>query len=223
MTYRTDKHHRCSIRLRGYDYSRPGAYFITICAQNRECLFGDIVNGEMRLNDAGVMVQSVWDEIPAHYPGIYIDVFIVMPNHIHGIVVVGAAPRGRPDVMVPCGRPGDVTGQNNGQAQGPAATTGGGDGNCTNNGQARGPAPTAGSVGLSLPDVVNRFKSMTTKRYADGAKQNRWPTFSGKLWQRNYYEHIIRNENELNRSRQYIMYNPVKWDTNRENPKTMNR
>src|SRR6056297_3244370 len=98
MKYNSDIHHRRSIRLKEYDYSRAGAYFVTICTQNRECLFGGIVNGEMVSNDAGRMVQTVWDEIPLHYPGIEIDAFVVMPNHIHGIVViVGAAPCGRPD------------------------------------------------------------------------------------------------------------------------------
>ncbi len=77
------------------------------------------------------------------------------------------------------------------------------------------------NAGLSLPDVVHRFKTMTTKRYVDGVKQNHWPTFSGNLWQRNYYEHIIRDENELNRIRQYIMDNPARWDTDRENPKAI--
>ncbi|MFP4040814.1 MAG: hypothetical protein ACLFS7_09760, partial [Desulfosudaceae bacterium] len=98
MKFNSKIHHRRSIRLQGYDYSQAGAYFVTICTQNRECLFGDIADGEMRLNDAGQMVQTVWDEIPAHYPGIDIDAFIIMPNHIHGIIVlVGAAPCGRPE------------------------------------------------------------------------------------------------------------------------------
>ena len=183
-------HHRRSIRLQGYDYSQAGAYFVTVCTQNRECLFGEIVNGEMLLNDAGIMVQSVWDEIPVHYPGIDVDASIVMPNHIHGIVViVGAAPCGRPgfDCTAPCGRPGLAYSQD---------------------GQARGPAPT----GLSLPDVVHRFKTMTTKRYADGVKQNGWSMFPGKLWQRNYWEHIVRNEPELNRIREYIHTNPAQWE-----------
>ncbi len=101
------------------------------------------------------MVQTVWDEIPAHYPGIETDGFVIMPNHIHGIAVIAA--------------------------------------------------------GLSLPDVVHRFKTMTTKRYADGVKQSGWPPFPGKLWQRNYWEHIIGNESELNRIREYIRNNPAKW------------
>ena len=101
-TGRSPVRSRRSIRLRGYDYSQAGAYFITLCTQNRQCLFGEIVDGGMQLNAAGKMVQTVWDEIPAYYPGIDIDEFIIMPNHIHGIVtIVGAAPRGRPDPHLP--------------------------------------------------------------------------------------------------------------------------
>jgi REP element-mobilizing transposase RayT len=176
---------RRSIRLKEYDYSQSGAYFITICAQVRECLFGEIVDWKIALNDAGKMVQAVWDDIPSHYAGIDTDAFIIMPNHIHAIIViVGAAPCGRPD---------------------------------SDNGQARGPAPT-GNTTLSLADVVHRFKTMTTKRYADGVKQNGWPAFAGRLWQRNYYERVIRNEDELNEIRQYITDNPAKWYTDEENP-----
>ena len=94
MKYNPDIHHRRSIRLRGYDYSQKGLYFVTICTQDRLCLFGDIENGEMNLNDAGKMVRTIWDQIPAHYCGVEIDQFVVMPNHIHGIVIiVGAVPR----------------------------------------------------------------------------------------------------------------------------------
>lgn len=86
-------HQRKSIRLPGYDYSQTGVYFVTICTQNRECMFGDIVDGEMQLNDAGWMVQKVWDEMPTYYHRVDIDEFIIMPNHIHGIVdMVGAGP-----------------------------------------------------------------------------------------------------------------------------------
>ncbi len=112
-----------TIRLKEYDYSQAGAYFVTICAQNRECLFGNVVGAgpcacpEMTLNDAGLMVKTVWDEIPAYYPGVDIDAFQIMPNHIHGIIIVGAAPRGRPV----SGQP--QTGKRgNGQPQGVART-----------------------------------------------------------------------------------------------------
>jgi putative transposase len=88
-----NRHHCRFIRLGGYDYTQPGSYFITICTQNRACLFGQIVDGAMVLSDAGRMVQTVWDEIPVHYAGVAIDTFVVMPHHIHGIIVlVGAAP-----------------------------------------------------------------------------------------------------------------------------------
>lgn len=173
MTSTRDFHHRRSVRLQGYDYSQAGAYFITICTQNRERLFGDIVAvgatprgcPEMVLNDAGTMIQTVWNEIPFHYTGTEIDEFIVMPNHIHGIVIIVAG------------------------------TT----------------------RSLSLGDIVHRFKTMTTKRYADGVKQSGWQLFSGRLWQRNYWEHVIRNEMELNRIREYIHGNPTQWESDRLN------
>lgn len=181
-------HHRHSIRLLGYDYSQAGAYFVTICTQGRACLFGDIADGEMRLNDAGGLVQAVWDEIPGHYAGIDIDLFQIMPNHIHGIIIIGITPVG----AGPCACP--EPGQ-------------------THTGQPRGVAPT-----LSLPDVVHRFKTLTTKRYADGVKQYGWTPFPGRVWQRNYYEHIIRNNESLNRIRAYIINNPLQWELDRENP-----
>jgi putative transposase len=186
------RHH--SVRLKNYDYSSAGAYFVTICTQNHECLFGQISVGagpcarpQMFLSEAGRMIRSVWHEIPSHYPGNDIDKFVVMPNHIHGILIVGAGPRACPEnkrkPKSPCGQP-------------------------------QGVAPT----GLSLPDIVHRFKTMTTKQYADGVKQLGWQPFYGKLWQRSYYEHVIRDEDELNEIRQYILTNPLKWALDRENP-----
>ncbi len=98
MKYDPHKHHRRSIRLKGYDYSRAGAYFITICTRNRECLFGDIVDGAMVLNAAGRMIDAVWNAIPEYYPCVDIGTFQIMPNHIHGIIIiVGAGPRACPD------------------------------------------------------------------------------------------------------------------------------
>jgi len=104
VTYDPARHHRRSIRVKGYDYAQPGAYFVTICAQDRECRFGTVADGVMHLNDAGRMVASVWDELPIFYPGVDIDAFVVMPNHIHGIIIlhadpshlVGAGPRACP-------------------------------------------------------------------------------------------------------------------------------
>jgi len=88
MQYNPDKHHRRSIRLQGYDYSQPGIYFITICTKNHECLFGEILNGEMRLNDFGKIAHQCWLEIPNHFPHIQLDEFVIMPDHIHGIIIL---------------------------------------------------------------------------------------------------------------------------------------
>ena len=216
MTYSSDRHRRRSIRLKGYDYRQAGAYFVTICTQDRECVLGDVSDGIVRLNDAGRMAQSVWNEMPAHYPGVELDTFVIMPNHIHGIIVlVRAAPRGRPD---PGERARPDPGERGRERPGQALR---------GSGQARGPAPTGVSAvggseivhaGMSLGDVVHRFKTMTTKRYADGVKKSGWRAFRGRLWQRNYYDHIIRNERELDRVREYIANNPAQWDFDRENP-----
>jgi putative transposase len=174
---------RRSIRLRDFDYAQAGAYFVTMVTQKRECLLGDVLDGQLKLNGAGKQIQSIWDQIPAHYPGVETDVFVVMPNHVHGIIVlVGAGPRARPK------------------------------------GQPQGVAPTEDDSALSLPDIVHRFKTLTTKRYIDGVKQFGWRPFAGRLWQRNYFEHVIRNDESLDRIRQYILDNPARWEFDRENP-----
>ena len=171
---------RRSMRLPGYDYSQPGAYFLTVCTQNRQCLFGEIENTQMRLSDAGQMVQVVWKELTLRYPGVETDAFVIMPNHVHGIIIlVGAGPCACPDTI----------------------------------GQPQGVAPTRG-----LPDVVHHFKTMTIKRYSDGVQQWQWPPYKEKLWQRNYYEHIIRDDKQLNRAREYILNNPLQWALDEDNP-----
>jgi putative transposase len=193
MKHDPDKHHRRSIRLKGYDYSEAGAYFVTICAQGRECLFGDVVDGEMRLDDAGKMVQDVWNDLPTRYPDVETDEFVVMPNHFHGIIViVGAGPCACPGIH---DRPEFRTAQ-------------------PQTGQPQGVAPTV----LSLPDVVHRFKSFTTAEYRNGIRQKNWPPFNGTLWQRNYYEHIIRSEEKMDRIREYIIVNPMRWADDEDNP-----
>jgi len=199
MRYDPDKHHRRSIRLKDYDYRQEGAYFVSICTQNRLCLFGDVVDGEMVLNDAGVAIKQVFNGLPTYCLGLEIDEYVVMPNHVHVVFVltrndVGAGLRACPlsskdkiDKFQP------------------------------DQGHPRRGAPT--DEGRStLPDVVYRFKSWTTKLYSDGVKQNGWEPFPGRLWQRNYYEHIIRNDDELNRILEYIIGNPRNWATDEENP-----
>jgi len=176
------RHHRRSIRLKGYDYTQPGAYFVTICTQNHLFLFGDVVEGRMLLNDAGSMVQTVWEGLPRRFPNVQLDAYVVMPNHFHAIVIIV-------DVHPPVGAP--LVG-----AQKGAGTR---------------PAPALGYI-------VGAFKSMTTNEYIRGVRQFRWTPFPARLWQRNYYEHIIRNEGELDHIRGYIVDNPLRWHLDRENP-----
>ncbi len=185
MKYNPDIHHRRSIRLREYDYSRAGAYFITVCAQDRACLFGDLVDGEMWLNDAGRMVQKWWGELNQKYPTIETDEFVVMPNHFHGVIMIVGA-----DLRV-----------------------------CPNQGTHTG-APLHGSPlpGAPLSRIIQWFKTMTTNEYIRHVKTDGRTAFPGRLWQRNYYEHIIRNDESLNLIREYIMSNPSQWGFDRENP-----
>jgi REP element-mobilizing transposase RayT len=159
MTYNPDIHHRRTIRLRGYDYSVEGMYFVTLCTEGRECLFGDITDEEMRLNNAGRIAERCWSNIPSHFPHVNLDEFIIMPNHIHGILSV-------------------VVGANNHSPQ-------------------NGTAKTIGSV-------VRGFKIGVTRWM-------RANTFIYSVWQRNYWERIIRNEKELRNIREYIRNNPAQW------------
>jgi putative transposase len=201
MSFNHNIHHRRSIRLKGYDYSQAGAYFVTICTKDRECLFGDIA-GEIKVNDAGRMVQKWWNESAAKFGNIELDESVIMPNHFHGIIViVGAALCGRPDLGDHHrlgGRPGlgghpEMDGQwKTGQQR--------------EIGQPHRVAPTVG-------DIIDWFKTMTTNEYIRNVRQKNWSPFPGKLWQRNYYEHIIRNETEMNKIREYIINNPLNWET----------
>ena len=196
--YNPNIHHRRSIRLKGYDYSQPGLYFITICVKNRKHLFGHIADGEMILNDAGQMVESEWLKLPQRFQNIELHKYIVMPNHFHAILqIVGVS------LVV---APNDTTAQNDivdatkkGQPQGIAPT---------------GVAPTGKTVG----DMVGAFESITTVKYIRGVKNKNWKPFDGILWQRNYWEHIIRNEKSYQAISKYILNNPLKWNDDKFNP-----
>ncbi len=169
MKYDPNKHHRRSIRLQGYDYSSAGAYFITICTENRKCLFGNIINEKMILNNIGYIVVDSLLWLEKQYKYVKLDEMVVMPNHIHAILF-----------MVDC-RGGSQT------------------------------APTEKRKPLGR--LIGAFKTVSTKRINEINK-----TSGIKLWQRNYYEHIIRNEIELKRIREYITNNPLKWEFDKENP-----
>ncbi len=191
MAYDPDTHHRRSIRLRGHDYSRSGAYYVTICVEDDRCLLGEVVLGQMNENDAGRMVDRVWRSIPARFPAAELDEHIVMPNHFHGIIKIVGAPL----VGAPVGR--DVTYDR------PEART-----------EKR--APTRGAP--TFGDMVGAFKSITTDEYIRRVREAAWPRFGGRFWQRNFYEHIVRDEDELEKIRDYIRRNPLMWAIDRYNP-----
>ncbi len=168
------------IRLHGYDYTQVGAYFVTVVTKDCACLFGEVVNGQMRLNDGGRMIEQWWFELNRKFSTVETDEFVVMPNHFHGIVVIAGVTVGA-DLRV-------------------------------------GPNSEGAHAGAPLPTIIQWFKTMTTNEYMRGVKTQGWPPFHGRLWQRNYYEHIVRSENELNRIREYIANNPLRWEMDRENP-----
>lgn len=176
MHYNPEKHRRRSIRLKGFDYSQTGAYFVTVCTKNRECIFGHVIDGVMQLNGYGHAVKECWEQIPKHCTNATLDFFIIMPNHLHGIIGIVGNGRG-----MACHAP---TNRHFGK-----------------------PVP------KSLSTIIGSFKSAVTKRI------NQFQNASSlSIWQRNYHEHIIRNQDELHRIREYIVNNPFQWQFDRENP-----
>ena len=178
MKYNHDIHHRRSIRLKSYDYSKPGAYFITLCVQSRQCLFGEMVKGEMKLNGYGKFALQFWLEIPDYYSNVELDKFIVMPNHIHGILIIKNT----------------VGVQNLEPLQNKFQRI----------------------IPKSIGSIIRGYKIGVTKWF-----RNNTNIYS--VWQRNYYEHIIRNEKELNQIREYISNNPLQWELDSENPQNIRR
>jgi REP element-mobilizing transposase RayT len=156
---------RKSLRIKYYDYSQPGGYFITICAQNKYCFFGDINQSEMVLNAAGQMAQEEWDNLCLRFPNITLDASIIMPNHMHAVIIM----------------------EENDKK-------------------------------VSLGSIIQAYKSITTNNYIHGVRNKGWLPFNKRLWQRNYFEHIIRNDQDLEMIREYIMTNPQKWDKDRFHP-----
>jgi REP element-mobilizing transposase RayT len=194
MKYDPQKHHRRSIRLKGYDYTQPGAYFVTICAYQRDEIFGAIINGEVRLSALGKIVREEWLRSAEIRKEIQVcgDEFMIMPNHLHGINwIVGAdgvrpnmewAHALRPNPMLP-------------KPQKP---------------DARRASLRLRRVPRSLGSFIAGFKASVTSRA--GRELN----MTG-IWQRNYYEHIVRNDRELNNIRWYILNNPINWQLDRDN------
>ena len=233
MRYDSERHHRRSIRLKGYDYRQVGGYFITLVTQDRACLFGEVVDGEMRLNEYGQIAWEEWfrsAEIRREIR-LYPDEFVVMPNHIHGIVWI-AEPHVGAHGGAPNHHPAGTYGGAPNQSHPPAivGTRGGAPDQShppaivgTRGGAPDQSHPPAivGAHGRaplqrpprSLSSFIGGYKSAVTKRInvlrgVPGAP----------VWQRNYYEHIIRNEDDLEAIRHYILTNPSRWHEDRENP-----
>ncbi|ALC16750.1 hypothetical protein DSOUD_1981 [Desulfuromonas soudanensis] len=205
MVFNPEIHHRRSIRLRDYDYSRAGAYFVTICAWQRECLFADIVDGTVRLNDMGRIVLECWDGLPGHYPPVELDVFVAMPNHIHSIIVINDPGFGQ-GVGARFIAPGPVTPDNQAKPDNQGAMNQGAMNQGAMNQGAMNRAPTVG-------EIVRAFKARCT--HAINISRN---TPGVPVWQRNYYERVIRDERELAAIRQYIADNPAKWAEDENHP-----
>ncbi len=181
MKYDSDAHHRRSTRLPDYDYTQNGVYFVTVCAHGRECLFGDVgEDGVVRLNDYGAVVQEEWLRTEIVRAEVELGVFVVMPNHFHGIVVIH-----------------DVGAHGRAPLQNPSPTD----------------VKTLQRQPRSLGSLVAGFKSIVTKRI-----NTLRDTPGAVVWQRNYYEHIIRDERDLNQASDYILCNPARWAEDRENP-----
>ena len=175
---------RKTVRLSGYNYAEEGLYFMTICTQERENLFGEVVEELMVLNDVGKMIETTWVEIPTIFPNIFINTIQIMPDHIHVIIEVGADLRVRPQQI-------DTINESNRLNN--------------HNGSTQRSTPTLGTY-------IQRFKTITTHRYIDGINNFGWKHFNRRLWQRNYFEHIIRDEDYLDRIRYYIKQNPENWE-----------
>ncbi|GHT09797.1 hypothetical protein AGMMS4956_00100 [Bacteroidia bacterium] len=269
MAYNPNIHHRRSIRLQGYDYSQAGLYFVTICIQHRECLFGEIMNGVMILNDAGEMIKKWWLELPHKFSDITLGECVVMPNHFHAIIInTGNYPNNKNNAIIVgadlrvCPDNAGVCLDNAGVCLDNAGVCPDNGGDCYNNlgtnirgahiqgAHIQGAHIQGAHIGAPLRDterglgehaerglgehaerglgehaerglgehtgsplhtVVQWFKTMTTNEYIRGVKTLGWMPFDKKLWQRNYYEHIIRNGNEHKKIMNYIIANPVKW------------
>lgn len=184
MKFNPESPHRRSIRLRGYDYTQAGAYFVTICTHEREYLLGQVVEEATVLSKCGHLVERSWFNLPRYFSGVELDAFMVMPNHIHGIIIIG---RGEAFARL----------YGNERKFGVANAS---------------PLQPHGTQTGSLGAIIQNFKSVSTRRVN---QRNRTPGIP--LWQRNYYEHIVRNETALNNIRRYIQANPLMWEYDVEN------
>ena len=199
MKYDPTKHHRRSFRLKGYDYHNAGAYFITICTKNRECVLDDPIVTDI--------ITAVWQALPTWFPTIELDEFVVMPNHVHFVVwIIERVGTSLADVLheerdggVGIPLAGILVDKKDGGEPRPYI-----------------PKPQKINVNPTLGDIVGAFKSLVFTVYLDWIEKND-PSRRAKFWQGNYYEHVVRNDKELNAIRQYIIDNPINWELDRDN------
>ena len=179
---------RKTLRLSSYDYAQPGAYYVTLCAQRRACIFGRVVDGQMRLNEYGESVTACWLDLPGHYDHVRLDAFVVMPNHVHAVIGL----RGNDDTAV------DQTHDNTvGAGLRPAPTVADDAATKTN---------AVAPKRHALPEIVRAFKSFSARHINEIRNSPGAP-----VWQRTYYEHVVRSESELGRIRAYVRDNPARW------------
>ncbi|MEK7431765.1 MAG: transposase [Cyanobacteriota bacterium] len=193
MKYNPEKHHRKSMRLKGYDYSSNGGYFVTLVSKNRQDFFGKIINGEMNLSEIGQIAYDNWKNISEHFKNVEIDEFVIMPNHLHGIIVINSDNAGtfhetslQHETPLQNNENNIISGKNEFFSNlSPSKNT--------------------------LSVIIRLYKQSVTM----WCKKNNHEYFQ---WQRNYHEWIIKNENHLERFRNYIYQNPLKWEIDSENP-----
>ena len=209
---------RKNLRIPKFDYAQPGAYFVTIVTQDRQKIFGQIIDMDVELSDVGKMVKEVIDQIPGHYLGVNVELFVIMPNHVHLLLLITNVAAGLSASVAAGLRAGVVAGPRAGVVASPRAGVVAGPRACQSDhiedGQPQGVDPTKEQ--LSLPEIVHRIKSLTTHRYSIGVNEKGWPRFEKRLWQRNYYEHVIRNERDYQAVFDYILNNPRNWEMDEE-------
>ncbi|QJB43354.1 transposase [Dolichospermum flos-aquae] len=231
MPYNSNIHHRRSIRLKVYDYTQQGAYFVTICTHQRNCLFGEIVDGEIKLNTNGEIARGSWLSIPRYFKNVELDEFVIMPNHLHGIIIIESSEvagealanqdfsQSFSEVVGEALANQDFS-QLFSEVAGEALANQ--DFSQQQNLSSQCFAPTVytgetikinGTKPQSLAAITQNYKSVSTRQI------NRMNKAKGNvIWQRNYYEHIIHNEEALNNIREYIVNNPINWVKDQENP-----
>ena len=189
-----NQHHRRSIRLCDYDYTQAGAYFVTICAYKHSCIFGKAANGEVVWSRFGRIAAERWSDIPRHFAHVTLDAFVVMPNHIHGILFLRYpdgedwATRRGIACYAPTTTPAEMGPRRFGTLQ-------------------------SGSVAA----IIRSYKSAASRSINELRRRR-----GARVWQRNYYEHIIRDERTLEDIREYIANNPLIWAFDHENPDAPN-